>query len=94
MQIAIFRTLLFLFGFSGKKSIELEKKRSSQPKPKAKKKKKLPGKWPSSQDVSDSVNGGESMRESFLEENGLSDQEGDNEQQEQEPAERTSMEGR
>ncbi|KAJ6667841.1 hypothetical protein lerEdw1_016162 [Lerista edwardsae] len=76
----------------GKKSIELEKKRSSQPKPKAKKKKKLPGKWPSSQDVSDSVNGGESVRESFLEENGLSDQEGEKEQQEQEPAERTSTE--
>ncbi|XP_066469603.1 gem-associated protein 5 [Tiliqua scincoides] len=76
----------------GRKSIELEKKRNSQPKPKTKKKKKLPGKWPSSQDVSESVNGGESVRESFLEENGLSDQEGEKEQQEQEPAEGISVE--
>ncbi|XP_053147146.1 gem-associated protein 5 isoform X2 [Hemicordylus capensis] len=77
----------------GKKSIELDKKRSSQLKPKAKKKKKPSGKWSSSPDVNGSLNGGESVRESFLEENGISDQEGEKEQQESEPAEMVSMEG-
>ncbi|XP_048344202.1 gem-associated protein 5 [Sphaerodactylus townsendi] len=64
----------------GKKGIELEKKRSSAPKPKAKKKKKPLGKVPSVQDIS--VNGGEDATESLLEENGLSDQEGEKEQEE------------
>ncbi|XP_061473449.1 gem-associated protein 5 isoform X2 [Rhineura floridana] len=76
----------------GKKSIELEKKRSTQLRPKAKKKKKPSGKLSSALDVSDWVNGGENTKESFLEENGLSDQEGEKQQQEQETVERISME--
>ncbi|XP_028574181.2 gem-associated protein 5 isoform X1 [Podarcis muralis] len=76
----------------GKKIIELEKKRNTQLKPKAKKKKKPLGKVPSISDVSDWVNGGENAKESFLEENGLSDQEGEKEQQEQDTVERISME--
>ncbi|XP_060096241.1 gem-associated protein 5 isoform X2 [Heteronotia binoei] len=72
----------------GKKSIELEKKRSSTLKLKAKKKKKLLGKIPSAPDIP--VNGGEDAMETLLEENGLSDQEGEKEQEE--PAERPSAE--
>uniref|UniRef100_A0A8D2LAI0 Gem nuclear organelle associated protein 5 n=1 Tax=Varanus komodoensis TaxID=61221 RepID=A0A8D2LAI0_VARKO len=68
----------------GKKSIELEKKRNTQMKPKAKKKKKPSGKLPSTQDVNDWLNGGENAKETLLEENGMSDQEGEKEQQEQE----------
>ncbi|KAJ7316523.1 hypothetical protein JRQ81_002685 [Phrynocephalus forsythii] len=67
---------------AGKKSIELEKKRSTQPKAKAKKKKKLPGKLPSTQEVNDWVNGGDHIKESLIEEDGISDQEGDKEEQE------------
>lgn len=91
------RTQLLFSGrfcyFVGKKIIELEKKRNTQLKPKAKKKKKPLGKVPSISDVSDWVNGGENAKESFLEENGLSDQEGEKEQQEQDTVERISMEG-
>nr|XP_056716172.1 gem-associated protein 5 [Euleptes europaea] len=72
----------------GKKSLELEKKRSSALKPKAKKKKKPLEKMPSAQDIS--VNGGEDATKTLLEENGLSDQEGEKEQEE--PAERLSTE--
>ncbi|XP_062977629.1 gem-associated protein 5 [Elgaria multicarinata webbii] len=76
----------------GKKTIELEKKRSTQIKLKAKKKKKPSGKLPSTQDMSDWLNGGENVKESPLEENGVSDQEGVKEQQEQETVERISIE--
>ncbi|KAH0629873.1 hypothetical protein JD844_012324 [Phrynosoma platyrhinos] len=75
---------------TGKKSIELEKKRNTQLKTKTKKKKKLPGKQPSTQEGSEWVNGGENMKGSLLEENGMSDQEG--EKEEQETAERLSVE--
>ncbi|NWS08165.1 GEMI5 protein, partial [Motacilla alba] len=68
----------------GKKSIELEKKRSIQPKVKAKKKKKPVGKSPGKQDANDAMNGDESMKEMLLEENGVSDQEGEKEAQEAE----------
>ncbi|XP_044306963.1 gem-associated protein 5 isoform X3 [Varanus komodoensis] len=76
----------------GKKSIELEKKRNTQMKPKAKKKKKPSGKLPSTQDVNDWLNGGENAKETLLEENGMSDQEGEKEQQEQETVERICVE--
>lgn len=69
--------------------MELEKKRSSALKLKAKKKKKPLGKVPSAPDVS--VNGGEDATETLLEENGLSDQEGEKEQEV--PALRLPMEG-
>ncbi|XP_072846121.2 gem-associated protein 5 [Pogona vitticeps] len=74
----------------GKKSIELEKKRSTQLKVKAKKKKKPPGKLPPTQEVSDWVNGGDHVKETLLEEDGISDQEG--EKEEQEMAEGIAME--
>uniref|UniRef100_A0A8D0L820 Gem-associated protein 5 n=1 Tax=Sphenodon punctatus TaxID=8508 RepID=A0A8D0L820_SPHPU len=77
----------------GKKSIELEKRRFSQLKPKAKKKKKPPGKVPVKQDARDTVNGGENVKESLLEENGVSDQEGEKETQEPEPSGSVSAEG-
>ncbi|XP_007423364.1 gem-associated protein 5 isoform X2 [Python bivittatus] len=76
----------------GKKSIELEKKRSTQIKQKVKKKKKPLGKLPSTQSISDWMNGGENTKESPLEENGVSDQEGEKEQQEQETVEKISTE--
>jgi len=69
----------FLWPFIGKKSIELEKKRSIQPKVKAKKKKKPVGRSPAKQDQSDAVNGDESMKDTLLEENGVSDHEGEKE---------------
>ncbi|XP_015272563.1 PREDICTED: gem-associated protein 5 [Gekko japonicus] len=72
----------------GKKNIELEKKRSLALKLKAKKKKKPLGKVPSAPDMS--VNGGEDATETPLEENGLSDREGEKGQEE--PAERPSTE--
>uniref|UniRef100_A0A8C6XMD1 Gem nuclear organelle associated protein 5 n=1 Tax=Naja naja TaxID=35670 RepID=A0A8C6XMD1_NAJNA len=68
----------------GKKSIELEKKRSTQIKQKVKKKKKPLGKLPSAQNINDWMNVGENMKESPLEENGVSDPEGEKEQHEQE----------
>ncbi|NXG30564.1 GEMI5 protein, partial [Dromaius novaehollandiae] len=68
----------------GKKSIELEKKRSMQPKAKTKKKKKPIGKSPGKQDLSDTMNGDESVKEILLEENGVSDHEGEKEAQEAE----------
>uniref|UniRef100_A0A663MLC8 Gem nuclear organelle associated protein 5 n=1 Tax=Athene cunicularia TaxID=194338 RepID=A0A663MLC8_ATHCN len=68
----------------GKKSIELEKKRSMQPKVKTKKKKKPVGKSPAKQDPSDPMNGDESMKEVLVEENGVSDHEGEKEAQEAE----------
>ncbi|XP_014731488.1 PREDICTED: gem-associated protein 5 isoform X1 [Sturnus vulgaris] len=64
----------------GKKSIELEKKRSIQPKVKAKKKKKPVGKSPGKQDANDAMNGDDSMKE-MLEENGVSDHEGEKAQE-------------
>ncbi|XP_050835604.1 gem-associated protein 5 [Serinus canaria] len=75
----------------GKKSIELEKKRSIQPKVKAKKKKKPVGKSPGKQDANDAMNGDESMKEMLLEENGVSDHEGEKEAQEAELADKVSM---
>uniref|UniRef100_A0A8C9NHK3 Gem nuclear organelle associated protein 5 n=1 Tax=Serinus canaria TaxID=9135 RepID=A0A8C9NHK3_SERCA len=77
----------------GKKSIELEKKRSIQPKVKAKKKKKPVGKSPGKQDANDAMNGDESMKEMLLEENGVSDHEGEKEAQEAELADKVSMTG-
>ncbi|NXT13893.1 GEMI5 protein, partial [Prunella fulvescens] len=75
----------------GKKSIELEKKRSIQPKVKAKKKKKPVGKSPGKQDASDAMNGDDSMKEMLLEENGVSDHEGEKEAQEAELADKVSV---
>ncbi|XP_030911062.1 gem-associated protein 5, partial [Geospiza fortis] len=75
----------------GKKSIELEKKRSIQPKVKAKKKKKPVGKSPGKQDANDAMNGDESMKEMLLEENGVSDHEGEKEAQEAELADKVSV---
>ncbi|NWH88142.1 GEMI5 protein, partial [Aegithalos caudatus] len=75
----------------GKKSIELEKKRSIQPKVKAKKKKKPVGKSPGKQDANDAMNGDDSMKEMLLEENGVSDQEGEKEAQEAELADKVSV---
>ncbi|NWU03966.1 GEMI5 protein, partial [Urocynchramus pylzowi] len=75
----------------GKKSIELEKKRSIQPKVKAKKKKKPVGKSPGKQDANDAMNGDESMKEMLLEENGVSDHEGEKEAQEAELANKVSV---
>uniref|UniRef100_A0A8U8AS95 Gem-associated protein 5 n=1 Tax=Geospiza parvula TaxID=87175 RepID=A0A8U8AS95_GEOPR len=77
----------------GKKSIELEKKRSIQPKVKAKKKKKPVGKSPGKQDANDAMNGDESMKEMLLEENGVSDHEGEKEAQEAELADKVSVTG-
>uniref|UniRef100_A0A8B9D388 Gem nuclear organelle associated protein 5 n=1 Tax=Anser cygnoides TaxID=8845 RepID=A0A8B9D388_ANSCY len=74
----------------GKKSIELEKKRSIQPKVKAKKKKKPIGKSPAKQDLSDAVNGDESMKDVLLEENGVSDHEGEKEARETELPDKVS----
>ncbi|NXD02418.1 GEMI5 protein, partial [Certhia familiaris] len=75
----------------GKKSIELEKKRSMQPKVKAKKKKKPVGKSPGKQDANDAMNGDDSMKEILLEENGVSDHEGEKETQEEELADKVSV---
>ncbi|NXQ10664.1 GEMI5 protein, partial [Peucedramus taeniatus] len=75
----------------GKKSIELEKKRSIQPKVKAKKKKKPVGKSPGKQDANDAMNGDDSMKEMLLEENGVSDHEGEKEPQEAELADKVSV---
>ncbi|XP_066185321.1 gem-associated protein 5 isoform X1 [Sylvia atricapilla] len=75
----------------GKKSIELEKKRSIQPKVKAKKKKKPVGKSPGKQDANDTMNGDDSMKEMLLEENGVSDHEGEKEAQEAELADKVSV---
>ncbi|NWW30650.1 GEMI5 protein, partial [Panurus biarmicus] len=75
----------------GKKSIELEKKRSIQPKVKAKKKKKPVGKSPGKQDTNDAMNGDESMKEMLLEENGVSDHEGEKEAQEAELADKVPV---
>ncbi|NXE91924.1 GEMI5 protein, partial [Menura novaehollandiae] len=72
-----------------KKSIELEKKRSMQPKVKTKKKKKPMGRSPGMQDANDGMNGDESMREMLLEENEMSDPEG--EAQEAELADKVSV---
>ncbi|NXB53505.1 GEMI5 protein, partial [Leucopsar rothschildi] len=74
----------------GKKSIELEKKRSIQPKVKAKKKKKPVGKSPGKQDANDAMNGDDSMKE-MLEENGVSDHEGEKQAQEAELADKVSV---
>ncbi|NXO88130.1 GEMI5 protein, partial [Sitta europaea] len=74
----------------GKKSIELEKKRSIQPKVKAKKKKKPVGKSPGKQDANDAMNGDDSMKE-MLEENGVSDHEGEKEAEEAELADKASV---
>lgn len=79
--------------FTGKKSIELEKKRSMQPKVKTKKKKKPVGKSPAKQDLSDAVNGDESVKEMLVEENGVSDHEGEKEAQEAELPDKVSMTG-
>ncbi|NWV64344.1 GEMI5 protein, partial [Malurus elegans] len=75
----------------GKKSVELEKKRSTQPKVKAKKKKKPIGKSPGKQDANDAMNGDDSMKEMLLEENGVSDHEGEKEAQETELADKVSV---
>ncbi|XP_064243528.1 gem-associated protein 5 isoform X2 [Passer domesticus] len=75
----------------GKKSIELEKKRSIQPKVKAKKKKKPVGKSPGKEDANDAMNGDDSMKEMLLEENGVSDHEGEKEAQEAELADKVSV---
>uniref|UniRef100_A0A8C3URW1 Gem nuclear organelle associated protein 5 n=1 Tax=Catharus ustulatus TaxID=91951 RepID=A0A8C3URW1_CATUS len=77
----------------GKKSIELEKKRSIQPKVKAKKKKKPAGRSPGKQDANDAMNGDDSMKEMLLEENGVSDHEGEKEAQEAELADKVSVTG-
>ncbi|NWI84125.1 GEMI5 protein, partial [Dryoscopus gambensis] len=74
----------------GKKSIELEKKRSVQPKVKAKKKKKPVGKSPGKQDANGAMNGDDSMKE-LLEENEVSDHEGEKEAQEAEVADKASV---
>lgn len=79
--------------FIGKKSIELEKKRSIQPKVKAKKKKKPIGKSPAKQDLSDVMNGDESVKDVLLEENGVSDHEGEKEAQEMELPDKVSAPG-
>lgn len=84
---------LKLAPFTGKKSIELEKKRSIQPKVKAKKKKKPVGKSPGKQDANDAVNGDDSMKEMLLEENGVSDHEGEKEAQEAGLADKVSVTG-
>ncbi|NXP51027.1 GEMI5 protein, partial [Heliornis fulica] len=75
----------------GKKSIELEKKRSMQPKVKAKKKKKPVGKSPAKQDLSDGMNGDGSAKEVLLEENGVSDHEGEKAAQEAELSDKVSV---
>lgn len=77
--------------FTGKKSVELEKKRSMQPKVKAKKKKKPTGRSPGKQDANDAMNGDDSMKEMLLEENGVSDHEGEKEAQEAELADKVSV---
>lgn len=64
-----------------------------QPKVKAKKKKKPVGKSPGKQDANDAMNGDESMKEMLLEENGVSDHEGEKEAQEAELADKVSMTG-
>uniref|UniRef100_A0A8C0HK55 Gem nuclear organelle associated protein 5 n=1 Tax=Buteo japonicus TaxID=224669 RepID=A0A8C0HK55_9AVES len=74
----------------GKKSIELEKKRSMQPKVKTKKKKKPIEKSPAKQDLSDTMNGDESGKEMLLEENGVSDHEGEKAAQEAELPDKVS----
>lgn len=68
---------------TGKKSIELEKKRLSQPKPKPKKKKKPTLRMPIKQELYDG-NEEESVRESTgpVENGGMSDQEGEEETRE------------
>lgn len=79
--------------FTGKKSIELEKKRSMQPKVKTKKKKKPIEKSPAKQDLSDTMNGDESGKEMLLEENGVSDHEGEKAAQEAELPDKVSTTG-
>ncbi|NWW82256.1 GEMI5 protein, partial [Climacteris rufus] len=74
-----------------KKSIELEKKRSMQPKVKTKKKKKFIVRIPGKQDASDALDGDESMKEMLLEENGVSDHEGEKEAQKAELADKASV---
>ena len=64
-----------------------------QPKVKTKKKKKPIGKSPAKQDLSDAMNGDESAKETLLEENGLSDHEGEKEAQESELPDKVSMTG-
>lgn len=58
-----------------------------------KKKKKPLGKLPSAQNINDWINVGENMKESPLEENGVSDPEGEKEHHEQEAAAKISTEG-
>lgn len=91
-EIRVVNTLKFA-PFTGKKSIELEKKRSIQPKVKAKKKKKPVGKSPGKQDANGAVNGDDSMKEMLLEENGVSDHEGEKEAQEAELADKVPVTG-
>ncbi|KAL7985852.1 hypothetical protein Chor_011018 [Crotalus horridus] len=69
-----------------------EKKRSTQIKQKVKKKKKPLGRLPSAQNINDWTNGGENMKEPPLEENGVSDPEGEKEPHGQEAAEKISTE--
>ncbi|NXL56409.1 GEMI5 protein, partial [Chordeiles acutipennis] len=75
----------------GKKSIELEKKRSMQPKVKTKKKKKPIGNCPAQQDPSDAMNGDENGKDTLLEENGMSDHEGEKAAQESELPDKVSL---
>ncbi|NXX93521.1 GEMI5 protein, partial [Centropus bengalensis] len=75
----------------GKKSIELEKKRSMQPKVKAKKKKKAIEKGPANRDQSNAMNEDESTKEMVLEENGVSDHEGEKDAQEAELSDKASV---
>lgn len=79
--------------FTGKKSIELEKKRSIQPKVKTKKKKKPTEKSPAKQDFCESMNGDESVKEGLPEENGVLDCEGEKEAREAELPDKVSMTG-
>lgn len=64
-----------------------------QPKVKTKKKKKPIGKSPARQDLSDATNGDESVKEMLLEENGLSDHEGEKGAQEAEMPDKVSTTG-
>lgn len=64
-----------------------------QPKVKTKKKKKPIGKSAAKQDLSDAVNGDESVKEMLLEENGVSDHEGEKEAQEAEIPDKVSVTG-
>lgn len=78
---------------TGKKSIELEKKRLSQPKPKPKKKKKPNLRGPVKQELLDGTEE-ESLKENLEPvENGVSDQEGEEEAQEPDPPRNLGSEG-